>query len=253
MDDFVPRHAAEAALVEQLGHAQRLHAERAANPILAGALHRLGIWQARRLAQTYADLAAQQRYAEAIAFFQSELYGGDDFARRDADVARVAPLMVRMLPQRVIATIACAMELNVMSHELDRALLSRLPRADGPFSVAEYCRAYRHAGNMQARRTQIRLIGEIGRSLDSFVRKPLIRGALKMMRQPARMAGFGVLHEFLERGFDAFARMGGAEEFLATIEARETAVLESIVAGSYDAFPDPMMQPAQASPANAKA
>jgi hypothetical protein len=244
MGDSTPRHAAEAALVHQLEQAQRLHEERAGNPILAGALKHLGHWQARRLANTYADLASQARYAPAIVFFQNDLYGGEDFARRDADVARVAPLMVKMLPERVIATIAQAMELNVISHELDRALLARLPSGDGPFSVADYCRAYRRAGNLPARRAQIRLIGEIGRSLDAFVRKPLIRAALTMMRGPARMAGFGALHDFLERGFDAFGRMDGAAEFLATIEARETAILEAIVGGSYDPFADPVASPA---------
>jgi len=234
-----PRHAAEAALVEQLCRAQRLHAESADNPILAGALARLADWQARRLAQTYADLAAQRRYVEAIEFFKTDLYGDADVARRDADVARVVPMMVVMLPERVIATIAQAMELNVLSHELDRMVLKALPRADGRFTVAEYCRAYRRAGNMPQRQRQIFLIVEIGHALDEFVRKPLIRAALAMMRQPARLAGFGVLHDFLERGFGAFHRMGGADEFLDTIRRRETAIHDAIAGGTNDPFPDP--------------
>src|SRR5436305_15153052 len=32
-------------------------------------------WQARRLARTYADLAAQRRYRDATAFFLDEVYG----------------------------------------------------------------------------------------------------------------------------------------------------------------------------------
>jgi hypothetical protein len=52
-----------------------MHAARAQNPILAGALERLSDWQSRRLAVTYADLARDPRYAEAIGFFQSDLYG----------------------------------------------------------------------------------------------------------------------------------------------------------------------------------
>lgn len=234
------KHAAEAALVEQLAHAQRLHAERASNPILAGTTARLAEWQSRRLGQTYADLAAQPRYRAAIAFFQSDLYGNEEMARRDSDVARVVPLLVKMLPERVIATLARAMELNVLSHELDLALLAQLPRADASFSVAEYCRAYRRAGRVADRRKQIALIGEIGRALEVFVRTPLIRGALAMMRQPARLAGYATLHDLLERGFAAFLRMHGAETFLATIEARETALLEKIVDGSNDPFPDPL-------------
>ena len=239
MPDTSPRHAAEAALIEQVRKAQRFHAETAANPILAGALARLANWQARRLAQTYADLSAQPRYADAIEFFKSDLYGDADVARRDADAARVVPMMVRMLPERAIATIAQAMELNVLSHELDRLVQKALPRADGHFGVADYCSAYRRAGNMPQRQRQIFLIVEIGHALDDLVRKPFIRTALAMMRQPARFAGFGVLHDFLERGFNAFHGMGGADEFLETIRRRETAIHDAIAGGSNAPFPDP--------------
>jgi len=41
------------------------------------------------------------------------------------------------------------------------------------------------------------------------------------MRTPARMAGLLELQEFLERGFNAFAAMGDATEFLATVGSRE--------------------------------
>lgn len=233
-----PRHAAEAALVDALERAQTLHADRLSDAKLAADLDRLADWQARRLAATYADLAAQPRYAEAIKFFETDLYGSADYARREADVARVVPMMVAMLPERVIATIADAMELNVLSHELDRKVLARLPRSDR-YSVADYSEAYRRTGEFAARERQIATIGTIGRALDGFVRRPLIRAALVMMRGPAHLAGFGVLHDFLERGFNAFHRMAGADEFLATVAARETAIHRAIVGGSNDPFPDP--------------
>ena len=131
--DSVPD--ASTALVRELSRVQRLHAERTGNPILAGSLERVAHWQARRLRMTYADLAASPRYRAAIVFFQNDLYGPGDFSRRDADLARVVPLMVKVLPERVITTVALAMELNALSQELDRVLLTRLPRADGNFSV----------------------------------------------------------------------------------------------------------------------
>jgi len=81
---------------------------------------------------------------------------------------------------------------------------------------------------------------EIGSGLDGYVKKPLIHAAMVMMRQPARLAGLGVLHEFLERGFDAFRRMGGAREFLTTIAARETALLDAVYDGAPAPFPDPL-------------
>jgi len=231
---------AHGALVRELERVQRLHEERAGNPILAGALERLANWQAKRLRMTYADLAADKRYAAAIQFFQNDLYGSADFSRRDADLARVVPVMVKVLPEGVIRTAAAAMELNGLSQELDRVLIARLPRADGYFSVVDYCKAYRRAGNFPLRRRQIKLIGDIGGALDHYVGKPLVRTALAMMRQPARLAGMSALQDFLERGFGAFRDMGGAQQFLHTIDERETSILDAIVGGSTDPFADPL-------------
>jgi hypothetical protein len=132
------------------------------------------------------------------------------------------------------------MELNVLSQELDRLVLERLARADAQFTVAQYCSAYRRAANYPARRRQIELIGEVGSALDGYVGKPMLRRALAMMRRPAQMAGFPTLHDFLDRGFTSFHRMGGATTFLATIQSRETALHEAIAAGSSDPFPDPL-------------
>lgn len=240
-----PSPAAPPSLLRELARVARLHAEREADPGLAAALDRIARWQSLRLAATYADLSAQSRYAEAIAFFQMDLYGAD-FAQRDADLARVVPVMTRMLPERVIASVAQAMELNALSHELDRTLLTRLPGGSGTFSVADYCTAYRAMGDRAARLRQIALIGEIGAALDVFVRKPLIHTALVMMRQPARIAGVAVLHEFLERGYSAFRKMRGATEFLATIDRRERELMNAIFAGASAPFPEPGERPGAA-------
>lgn len=236
-----PRFSARDALVRELARVQRLHEERRGNPILAGALDRLADWQARRLRMTYADIAVDPRYAAAIQFFQNDLYGAADYSRRDADLARVVPMMVKMLPDSVVVTAAGAVELNALSQELDRVLLGRLPRADAVFTVAEYCKAYRRAGKFPLRQRQIALIGEIGTALDKAVRKPLVMAALTMMRQPARMAGLSALQDFLERGFGAFRNMRGAGQFLATVNERETHIHDAIVEGSSDPFPDPLM------------
>lgn len=239
MADPAPRHAAEAALATQLEKSRRLHDRRAYDPLVDRALDHVSEWQRRRLGQTYADLANQPRYTQALAFFGSDLYGGGNIAKRDADVERVIPIMVTMLPERVITTVAQAMELNVVSHELDELLIECLPHAHAAFSVDEYCEAYRSAGRIDVRRHQIHLIGEIGRALDAYVKKPMIRASLALMRKPAQLAGYGMLQDFLQRGFDAFRRMDGAQSFLDTIQARETAILEAIVAGSNQPFADP--------------
>jgi hypothetical protein len=227
-----------AELIRQLERARSLHEERAASPELAAALDRLALWQSRRLNATYADLAREPRYARAIAFFGTDLYGPGDFSRRDADLARVVPHMMMMLPEGVIATIAGAMELSVLSHELDRALLRKLP-PNAALSVATYCAAYRALDNRPARERQIRLIVELGTALDRYVASAFVRSALIAMRYPARLAGLGALQDLLERGFGAFWQMQGADEFLATIKERETALMDAIFKGDRVPFPEP--------------
>lgn len=230
---------AQSALVRELGRVLVQNEERTRNPILGGALDRLRAWQAARLRGTYADLAADPRYAPAVGFFETDLYGRGDFSRRDADLARVVPMLVRLMPESVVACVAEAVELNALSQDLDRRLLVALPRADGQFTVAEYCSAFRRAGELGARRRQIQLIDDVGRALDRFVARPMMRTSLAMMRGPARLAGLGALQAFLERGFAAFRTMHGAEHFLATVAAREKALLDAIMGGANDPFPDP--------------
>ncbi len=203
------------------------------------ALDAIATFQSRRLGKTYADLARQPRYTQAIEFFQTDLYGPGDFSRRDADLARIVPTMRHLLPAGVVDIVARAMELSALSQELDRALLDRLDVGARP-TVAEYARAYRACANRTERERQIAWIGEVGRGLDRYVRTPLLTNALKLMRLPARAAGLGALQRFLERGVAGFARMHGANEFLETIYARETALMTAILGGDDAPFPDPL-------------
>jgi hypothetical protein len=230
---------AQTDLMTELERARRLHDERAASPRLASALDRIADFQARRLDATYRDLALDPRYRDAIAFFRSDLYGPGDFSRRDADLARVVPMMRRLVPAGAMATMTMAIQLSVLSQELDRALLHRLD-VDAPLRVATYCVAYRGCANRAVRMQQIALIGRIGSGLDRYVHSPLLRKTLAVMRVPAKAAGLATLQRFLERGVASFASMRGATEFLGTIATRETALMNEIFAGNDTPFPEPL-------------
>jgi hypothetical protein len=225
--------------------AERLHAEVArvrelrasarADPAVAQDRLLVRAWQADRLARTYPDLLASPRFGPAAAFFLSDLYGPKDFAERDEAVARIVPTLAALLPAGALETIALAVELDALSEALDQRLAQTL-RAGQPnaaaleLSEAAYAAAYRR-GSKADRERQIELVGRIGSGLDRVARKPLIAGALKLMAAPAYAAGLGALHEFLAGGFAAFRHMRGADEFLAIIAARETAINERLFAG----------------------
>jgi hypothetical protein len=191
-------------------------------------------WQAARLARTYADLSANPRYAKATDFFLGDLYGAKDFSGRDEAMLRIYPVMVRTLPDAAVDTAALAIEVDALSEALDRRVAASLEA--GPIGEASYCRAFRQAGSREERMRQIELIDEVGRRLDVLVVKPFVYATLKLMRRPAKLAGLQDLQTFLERGFDAFRHMGGADEFLATIGGRETRILSRILSGHASPF-----------------
>lgn len=195
---------------------------------------RLKEWQAARLAGTYADLLASERYRPAAAFFLSDLYGPKDFRTRDEELARVVPVMVRMLPARALATLLEAVKMDTLSESLDTDMVQALRRA-GRAAVIDwpaYAAAYRRCGRKKDRELQIALVDRIGKTLDRLTHMPLISISLKLMHGPAHLAGLGALHDFLQGGFEAFSFMKGADEFLAIVTERETALMNELFAAS---------------------
>jgi len=229
--------AAEAAqrLRDHLTDVRTLRARARADPSLQAWRLALRAFQAQRLERTYADLLANSRYGPAAAFFLSDLYGAKDVAARDEGVARILPMLVRVMPAAALDTIARAVELDALSERLDLALVEELRRRDSSpapaITEAAYAGAYRAAGARADRERQIALTGEIGTALDRLAHKPLLGGALRVMEGPARSAGLGALHDFLARGLQAFRHMRGADEFLRTIDARERLINDRIYAG----------------------
>lgn len=204
-------------------------AERAASAPVAERLRQLRAWQAARLARTHADLRLDPLSADAVSFFLSDLYGPQDFTRRDQDVLRAWRLFKRALPPRMLQVLSMAMELDVLSAELDLETSERLP--SGPLTAKGYAEAYRAVGRREDRRRQIGLIVAIGMALVRAVRTPLVRLGLRAAHGPAYLGGFGALQEFLERGFAAFSRLPEPTRLLATIERREIQLMRTLLAG----------------------
>ena len=67
-------------------------------------------------------------------------------------------------------------------------------------------------GRAGDRELQIALTLRIAAQPDRTTRLPLLRNALRLMRGPARAAGFRELQRTLESGFDIFRAMKGAQE-----------------------------------------
>lgn len=191
-------------------------------------------WQSARLERSFADFLAAPRTAPAARFFLDDLYGDHDVTARDRDVERVLPLMRKLLPEHLIETAADAIELAWLSHALDLRMAAALERQGtrpAELDDESYSAAYRAVGKRRIRDHQIALVLRVGETLDEAVHKPWIPRLLRASRLPARIAGLGELQRFLERGFDAFRALRGADAFLAAIAAREREASRRMFAG----------------------
>lgn len=208
-------------LTQALGAVMELRGRLAADPQLSRRWRAVKQFQADRLRATYPDLLASDRYREPCEFFLDELYGARDFDQRDAEAMRVVPKLAKMLPRRALETLLLAVQLDEMSERLDSEMARGIAL---PVTESSYADVYPAVGSSAERERQIEAVDEIGRALDKLARFPGLSMMLHMMKGPAEMWGLSHLHHFLQRGFDAFAGMGGAQEFLATIRRRESAV-----------------------------
>lgn len=218
----------------QANHQLAEKIQRAEFPL--SALESLQAFQRERLAVTYQDLSANPRYSAAVVFFLNELYGGLDFIERDQQVQRALPLLTRMLPAHMQATLADAFRLQDLSLTLDIRLLHQwLDNGLQPLNPALYGEMYRCVPEAD-RQEQIKLIYDLGLELNQLVRHRLVLILVKAMRRPARAAGFAALQKFLEEGFSAFAAIGDSREFVTTIRHRETLIMRRLYAQSDTPF-----------------
>jgi hypothetical protein len=196
-------------------------------------------WQAKRLAASFEGFMQDPKRRPAAEFFLTDLYGDRDFSRRDADIARVAPMMLRLMPQSLVETLVDAIELGALSHAFDLRIaqaLQRLAPQRKTLDDALYARAYREVGLPRLRAHQIDLIVVAGYGLGLALRPRGVATLLALRRGPARAAGFGELQSFLERGFGAYAKLDDVADFIADIERSEREVMRRLFAEHPDPF-----------------
>jgi len=182
----------------------------------------------------YDDLRDRPGYDAAIDFVVSDLTG-TRIANRDRDLERVAGIMARTLPGKAIDAVILAMDLNarILAINVDIASTLRGKLEKGTaISERDYCLASRKATTFAEFRTLITKSREAGEALDHFAHLPLIRGIAHSMRIPARLAGFGDLQAFLEKGLDTFLDVPDVDEFLDIMEERMTDVFRRVLEAS---------------------
>ena len=178
-----------ARIAEQLDRVSGLRSSAQADPKAAAARQRLRAWQSQRLARTHADLLANPQFAEAATFFLTDVYGANDPSTRDAEIQRVVPTAIKLLPAAGLETVAEAIELDALSEDLDAAMVAALGRRVSGTRRRRLWPRLSQGRPPQDRERQINLIQHIGQSLDRLARQRFISTTLAVMRKPAPLAG----------------------------------------------------------------
>jgi hypothetical protein len=213
----------------------QLRLESAASPKLRNAIQTVKAFQANRFRISYADMLVSDAYGPATRFFLDELYSDKDFTERDIQFSRIAGALQNLFPNQVVKTAVSLARLHRLTEELDHAMGQAWLGSDATGQPGvNYVRAWNVVGRADDRTQQLETVLVVGAELERLTRMPGLRMMLRMMRRPAHAAGLGALQSFLEAGFDTFAAMSGkrqlATEFLATIHARETALMGDLFA-----------------------
>lgn len=190
-------------------------------------------WQITYMRPHYQDLAEQADYSNALDFVITDLIGVG-ISKRDEDLARVVPIMSKVLPTKALDTLASAMELNARTLEINVRICRGLfnGRTDGSnFSEREYLEACRATSELSEYLELIALTAKVGAGLRRIIRIPMIGFTLRAMRSPAKMSGFGDLQEFLEEGYGAFREIQDVDQFLIDINQRMTEIFTQIYTG----------------------
>lgn len=215
---------------------------RKADHRLSSSAHIIADWQAERLKKTHQDLYQNPHYQAGLEFLLTDLYAPASMTRRDDNIDRVFPKMVKWLPDHLLETLAGLVELNLITQQLDLELAELLDERDihaAAVTAEDFCVAYRASQKLDQRRKQILLVADVGQQLDRYVRNRTLGWLLSMSRTPADMADLSDLHDFLHRGYSAFRRMDQVNLLIDRLVSREQQVMDNILNG----HPEPFVLP----------
>jgi hypothetical protein len=228
-------------IIQHLQETEQMHMQITQHN-LSENIRQLQSWQTQRLLITHEDLWQSKRFKPAMQFFIDEIYGPKDFSHRDKQLARVVPKITNLLPHKALISLQALLKLNCLSLELDIALIKELGTEE--INRNNYFECYRQSDNQSKREEQIQLLENLGLDLAQVVKITGISTILLLSRKPAKVAGVKSLHEFLEKGFKSFKKLGNVNDFIDPIINRERQIMQQLFAAKgQDENPLPEVAP----------
>ncbi|WP_433847376.1 FFLEELY motif protein [Acinetobacter proteolyticus] len=210
--------------------------------VLEQRLHDVQTWMKERIAQTHQDFFARPENQLMAQYFLKRLYGGPDFdalAQQIERLLKFAHKVENFVPENGIKTGTKSVSLAVLATQLDeqvaKQLLADYP-ADTPLTDEIMRQTLVKLDQGDARYEQLRLLDELGLTLDKYMRSTMMYATFKMCKGLAHKYQFDGMYEFIQEGFAAMKPMKSAATFIQTFTEKEREIIDRVHAGHPSPF-----------------
>ncbi|MDY6457502.1 FFLEELY motif protein [Acinetobacter faecalis] len=199
-------------------------------------------WQKQRIQRTHAKQFAEKQNILMSEYFLNRLYGGPDFDALAGQIARLvkyAHKAEKLIPENAIKTGSAGVTLAILAVQLDEEVAIQLLEdyPNNPALTDEMMRlTYLKLNQGESRLKQLRLLDELGISLDKYMRSFMVQAAFKMCKGAATKYHFEVMYDFMQDGFLALKPLKSAEKFVKEFTAIERQIVDKVHAGDLNPF-----------------
>lgn len=199
-------------------------------------------WQKQRIQRTHAKQFAEKQNILMSEYFLNRLYGGPDFDALAGQIARIvkyAHKAEKLIPENAIKTGTSGVKLAILAVQLDEQVAIQLLEdyPNNPALSDEMMRlTYLKLNQGENRLKQLRLLDELGISLDKYMRSFMVQTAFKMCKGAAAKYHFDIMYDFMQDGFLALKPLKSAEKFVKEFTAIERQIVDKVHAGDLNPF-----------------
>lgn len=189
--------------------------------------------QVERLHKTYHDFFQDPEYTKIAKYFFEQIYGAGDKASRDAAFNKIYEKLSAAVNPKRITRVTQLKQLNELTDELDLRVAREFMklRKRSAMTLKDFESCYKSLGNRSERELQLQLLMETTRFFHKLAHVPLLGFVIKPTQLAAKMLGVEYIMEFFMEGYRSFKSVKNAEPFMAAIEERERAYLNSLLPG----------------------
>lgn len=202
------------------------------NALLRQLTWQICAWQQQRMQHIHSQLCTPPHHHAAKRFFFSHLYNFDMLSQLAQQLSLAVQQKIKLerwLPSEVLATLQTALQLAMLTLELDQQLAQQLIKQQLSVSDTNILSIYPALQQTNARHEQIQLLEKLVLKLHKFAHSYLLRSALRLGRNKIQQRGFTFLYQYIDDGFQIMRLHRESKTFLLKLLHQEQHFIDYLV------------------------